>query len=103
MTGARIAIESIEIDPAYTVSTKVRYKVTLKCGCSWWEDRSPDDRQSEWMRCVTGRNTPATRHRPRGLGQQGRLGTRTSARGQDEPHFAYRRDRDDDRAVVSIC
>jgi hypothetical protein len=31
---------TVSVDPAATkIEGRVRYRITLACGCSWWEDR----------------------------------------------------------------
>jgi hypothetical protein len=40
MSGVPVPIASVRVDPAYTsVAGRTRYRVTLACGCFWWEDR----------------------------------------------------------------
>ena len=43
MTGTQVAVATIKIDPPYTPCRTARYKIALQCGCSWWEDRAPDE------------------------------------------------------------
>lgn len=45
MSDARVRIENVVVDPPYTVRPdRIRYRVTLTCGCSWWEDYALDAR-----------------------------------------------------------
>jgi hypothetical protein len=40
MTESRVHISDVTIDPPATPTpARVRYRVTLRCGCTWWEDR----------------------------------------------------------------
>jgi hypothetical protein len=39
--GTPVRIASVAIDPPFVRRPeRVRYRVTLRCGCRWWEDRS---------------------------------------------------------------
>jgi hypothetical protein len=39
MAGLPVRIADVAVDPPYTNSAgRVRYRVTLACGCFWWED-----------------------------------------------------------------
>jgi hypothetical protein len=39
MTGKPVAVGSMRLDPAVTsVPGRARYRITLQCGCSWWEE-----------------------------------------------------------------
>jgi hypothetical protein len=41
MTGTPVSIRSVTLDPSFTKhATRERYRVTLECGCFWWEDHS---------------------------------------------------------------
>jgi hypothetical protein len=43
MTGAVVPIATVAVDPPYTKSPgRIRYRVTLACGCFWWEDHAED-------------------------------------------------------------
>lgn len=44
MTGIPVPISSVEIDPPFVRRVShVRYRVTLRCGCQWWEDHAVGD------------------------------------------------------------
>ena len=40
-TATKVAIRSVTLDPPFTKHpTLQRYRVTLECGCLWWEDHT---------------------------------------------------------------
>jgi hypothetical protein len=43
MTGTPVSVRSVTLDPSFTTHpARQRYRVTLECGCCWWEDHSPE-------------------------------------------------------------
>ena len=44
MVATRVPIATVEVDPACVAPHpgRVRYRVTLTCGCSWWEEHPAD-------------------------------------------------------------
>ena len=39
MTGNPVRVNAMRLDPAYTKTPgRARYRITLTCSCSWWED-----------------------------------------------------------------
>ena len=43
LSPVKVAVAEIIADPATTVADKLRYRIVLVCGCSWWEERHADD------------------------------------------------------------
>jgi hypothetical protein len=42
MSGTPVRIAHVVADPALTAKpARMRYRVTLLCGCHWWEDHNP--------------------------------------------------------------
>ena len=43
MVGVPVRLAEVSVDPPYTkCPRRVRYRVTLACGCFWWEDHPSD-------------------------------------------------------------
>ena len=68
MTGELVRVASVSIDPpAAKQRGKTRYRVTLSCGCSWWEERdegSPPPTTGTYLRVsATTRTTRPRRGR----------------------------------------
>jgi hypothetical protein len=61
MTSTKVAIRSIRLDSPFTKHpARQRYRVTLECGCSWWEDHDGLEgfpRKGQKVNCYAG-------HRP---------------------------------------
>jgi hypothetical protein len=43
MAGRPVTVGAMRLDPAFTrIDHRVRYRITLTCGCTWWEDYAVD-------------------------------------------------------------
>ena len=63
MTPTEVAIRSVTLDPPFTKHpSRQRYRVTLECGCFWWEDHTDADelpRAGEVLNCYAPHSQPA--------------------------------------------
>jgi hypothetical protein len=55
MSGVSVRVCSVTVDSPYTPTPgRTRYRVTLECGCYWWEERdstSPLPAMNTVVRC----------------------------------------------------